>query len=364
MDELFDVLALPGVRQPRAVNLEGEDIHCVVKLPGHPTFTTIRPKAPSGNPHQAKAPPIFGVPLGAPPPQAVRYQRVFQFTPQTITPYLDLTCPSLAHANGRLARMTGELLAVSAMAEGAMVGLAIAELQAGGQATLQSLMVQPNHRNKGIATRMLAQLQRFLAEQGACRLAARYRNNTAMTITLAPLLQRLGWSAPRTDFVLLKGNANKLSSTGWNTRFALAAPYAVFPWVQATAQDLSMAQQLGAPPELCPPTSPDDGTDHLISLGLRHSGSLVGWLIAHRLNAQTVRYSSLYVAPSHRAQARGLALLAEGFCRQQQAGIPHAKAAVAANNALFLRVVRRHLHPYLDGLGQSRYSSVALAAAE
>ena len=194
IDGLFDVVALPGVREPRALGLQGEDIHCLVKLPGVEHLTTIRPKAPSGNPHQAKPPPVFGLPVATPDKAAVRYQRVFQLTPDTLAPYASLTFPSLAPGSERLQHIGGELLGVSAMLEGTMVGLAVAERDVDGNASLLSLMVQPHLCRQGIGTRMLAHLQGFLAEVGVRELAVQYTANTKLANSFEQLLKRLHWS--------------------------------------------------------------------------------------------------------------------------------------------------------------------------
>jgi uncharacterized protein (TIGR03032 family) len=215
IDELFDVVALPGARQPRALGLQGEDIHCLVKLPNQVGLTAIRPKAPSGNPHQAKPPPVFGLPVAdaslqnpmqtpahsatptapqASTPTPIRYQQVFQLTPQTLAPYAGLTSPSLAPGSAGLAQVTGELLAVSAMASGTMVALAVAERQSDGMARLISLMVQPHLQRQGIATRMVTSLQRFLAQEGVREVAVHYSASAELALTLAPLLRRLKWT--------------------------------------------------------------------------------------------------------------------------------------------------------------------------
>ena len=372
IDELFDVVVLPGAQQPRALGLQTEDIHCLVKLPGRKHLTTIRPKAPSGNPHQAKPPPVFGLPVaqGAVPdnvpPQVaaelpVRYQQVFQLTPQTLAPYAGMTFPSLAPGSPGLARVTGELLAVSAMCDGTMVGMAVAERHDDGSAGLVSLMVQPEMRLRGIATRMVAYLQKFLTQEGVRELRVRFHASAATTASFEPLLRRLAWSAPQTDFVLIQSSAELLCTTGWNTRFPLAAPYTLFPWLQATPDDLAAAAALGAPVLLLPPASMQ-GVEGAVSLGLRCRGTLVGWLIAHRVDAYTVRYSSLYVAPSHRARGQALALIAEGVGCQRLAGIPRAKAAIAPDSTAFLRLQQRHLHSFLQGMGQSRSSAIRLTA--
>ena len=238
-----------------------------------------------------------------------------------------------------------------------MVGLAIAERAANGNASarLSSLMVEPGHRRQGIATRMLVNLQRFLTEQGVEDLDVRYTGGADAATTFEPLLQRLGWAPPQTQFVLLQSSAERLAGMDWHTRYPLKTPYELFPWMEATAADMASARASGASAELLPPATAA-GLEPSVSLGLRHRGALVGWLIAHRVDATTVRYSSLYVAPAHRWRGQGLALIAEGLQRQQQAGIPRAKAAIQVGNDAFMRVFQRHLQPYLLSVGDARAS--------
>lgn len=375
IDELFDVVVLPGARQPQALGLQAEDIHCLVKLPGQAQLVTVRPKAPSGNPHQAPAPALFGLPEPAsaadvarmeqreqqspaqPTHTPVRYQQVFQLTPQTLAPYASLTFPTLASGSPRLAALTGELLGVSAMAHGTMVGLAIAERMPDGQAQLCSLLVEPGFRRRGIAAHLMVYLQRFVAEQGVQTLSVNYIASADLQSRFEPLLAKLGWPAPQTDYVLMQSQAEKLAATGWATRYALSPAYSLFPWTQATQADMAIACTLGAPAALLPPPPSmpvPQGLEPAISLGLRHQGVLVGWLIAHRVAADTVRYASVFVAPAHRLRGQGLALLAEGFNRQHSAGIAHAKGAIAAGHSEFLRLFKRHLQRYLTAASAAK----------
>ena len=41
--------------------------------------------------------------------------------------------------------------------------------------------------------------------------------------------------------------------------------------------------------------------------GVTHPGAPLGWVLAHRTEADNVRYFSLFVAPGHRSRARGMA---------------------------------------------------------
>ena len=82
----------------------------------------------------------------------------------------------------------------------------------------------------------------------------------------------------------------------------------------------------------------------------------MGWLLALRTGATSVRYSSLFVAPAHRGRARALALLTEGFRRQHAAAIPTARAAIDRRNSAMLRLFKRHLSAHLSSIGRSLIS--------
>ena len=70
-----------------------------------------------------------------------------------------MTFPSLQQRWQRQPQR-GEVIGVSASVLGDMVGFVIAELLPDFKAEIISLFVDPNHRQKGVATRMLAFLER------------------------------------------------------------------------------------------------------------------------------------------------------------------------------------------------------------
>ncbi len=382
IDELFDVVALPGVRRPRALGLQGEEIECLVRVPERAEQLRVRPLAPSGNPHRGPALPTFGLPEptplipspeaatlqaeAVPDPAAVtgpiRYQRVFHLSPANLAPYAALTYPSLAPGSAALGRISGELLGLSAMADGAMVAFAIAERRPEGGALLLSLMVAPAWRCRGIGSGLVARLMAFLAAEGVAPLRVRYRATPQVAAGFEPLLRRLGWSTPRTEFVLIEGRSPRLAAVGWADRHPIASPYALLPWGELSPDQLQVAAGLPAPAELRLPPPGQAQPDPVLSLALLQAGAPVGWLLLHRTGADAVRYSSLYVEPGHRGRARALALLHEGFRRQHAAGIGTARAAIDSRNGAMLRLLRRHLGAHLEAIGESRASSSPLPA--
>jgi uncharacterized protein (TIGR03032 family) len=375
IDELFDVVALPGVRQPLALGLQDEDIHCLVRLPDPLGQVRVRPLAPSGNPHQGPALTPFGLPaispvapgagqadggLAVPDPTVaagpIRYQKVLLLTPATLAPYAALTYPSLAPGRAALERISGELLGLCAMADGAMVALALAERRSEGGAGLVSLMVAPSWRRRGIGTGLLLRLQRFLASEGIVPLEVRYLATTLTSAAFEPILARLGWQAPRIEQLLLKGHSSRLVAVGWADRHPLLMPYSLVAWGLLSDRQRGVAADLGVQ-VLGPGPDPEElQPDPQLSLALLHQGEPVGWLLVQRTGPDSVRYASLFVAPAHRGRARALALLHEGFRRQHAAAIPLARAALAPGQDAMERLLLRHLGVHLQAIGQLRGS--------
>jgi GNAT superfamily N-acetyltransferase len=195
----------------------------------------------------------------------------------------------------------------------------------------------------------------FLAKENIAPLTLRYIASPEISTCFEPILSRLGWSPPRTDFVLLEGSSEQLAAIDWADRFAITAPYRLLPWQSLTGEQRDQAAALEAPSDLKPPADPQS-LEPTISLALLHHDNPVGWLLAQRTGATSVRYSSLYVAPSHRGRARALALLAEGFRRQHSAAILTARAAIDHRNTAMVRLLKRHLGAHLSSIGRSRFS--------
>ena len=353
IDELFDVAVLEGVRQPKALGLMDEEVNSLVRLPQQGRLVRIKPSQPSGKPHQGHPAPRMGLPQAS---ESISFQRVYQLTAATLAPYAALTYPSLAPGSAALQTLRGELLGVSAMTHGAMVGLVVAERTSASAAGVISLMVEPSWRRRGIGTRLLQLLMAFLAEEGMPALTIRYQAPCDLPAPLDRILMRLGWSAPQQQFLLLEGQAEQLAALPWAERCPLPDRYRLVDWQPSFA---AAAEQLEVPPEL-QATVRSRSFEPGLSLALLCQEDLVGWLIVERTSETSLRYSSLYVASGHRARGQAICILAEGFRRQAAAGIPRARAAVAPESQAMLRLVQRHLGQQLSQMSAARWSRIDL----
>lgn len=205
VEELFDVVVLPGVRQPQALGLQGDAIERLVTFPGSGGIVITKPtvKRLSAG---AKAP-VAGLPrVGAKEQEgkeelttnlsamshAPKYQRVYHLNPTNALNYDALTFPSLQQRWLTQAQR-GELLGISASVMGEIVGMIIAERLSEQTAELISLLVVPSYRQQGVGTRLVYYLERELARQGCQRMQAIYQTSDLTNLALEALLRKSNW---------------------------------------------------------------------------------------------------------------------------------------------------------------------------
>lgn len=163
VDELFDVVVLPGVVRPAALGFQDDGIERLIRFPGGGGLLATKPTL--RRPGVGAAPQAPGLPraaaLQASAFASVKYQHVYHLSAANLAGYEAMTYPSL-QARWRVQAARGELLGVSASVDGAMVALAVAEQTDGADGaplrTLLSLLVLPPYRHQGIATALLKHL--------------------------------------------------------------------------------------------------------------------------------------------------------------------------------------------------------------
>ncbi|MDM7937534.1 MAG: TIGR03032 family protein [Cyanobium sp. CZS 48M] len=187
VEELFDVVVLPGVRQPQVIGFQSEDIERLVSFPCSGGVVVTKPTVARpghsrelpvpGLPRQlwdpgAASEPQPGQPPAAAPPEAtpaLKYQRVFHLTPEGLRSYEPFTFPSL-QARWASQPQRGELVGTSASLQGEMVAFAIAECLPSRRAELISLFVAPEHRRRGVGGRLVSLLEQTVRQEGCTAL--------------------------------------------------------------------------------------------------------------------------------------------------------------------------------------------------
>ena len=382
--EIFDVVALPGVRQPGILGLEADQADRWITFPGsglvairptvkltqdlrtdslcrgstaHQTLDTeFEPKiCVSPATAQITPEPVRDLHSPGTPTQdiaQIRFQKVFHLNAENSLEYDALTFPSLKK-RWQTYRQRGELLGISASLTEAIVGLAIAEMLPDGSAELLSLFVAPPHRSRGIGTRLVGYLLKELKHQGCREMRLSYRV-TATSPALERILARLGCQEPQVDFLLGRAVAAEFIKAPWLQKIVLPPSCQIFPWIELTAAEAAGIQQLGGYPNSAAPFSSDPRLSPTTSLGLRYGDLIVGWLVTHRVAADTLRYSHWWTVEPYRSRAWSVPLLAAALERQIAEGIPYYTFAVSAEQAPMVRFFRRRMEPYLSYASESK----------
>lgn len=222
---------------------------------------------------------------------------------------------------------------------------------------LTSLLVAEAHRGRGLGSRALAEVEGLARAEGVQRLEV-FLDAASPALPIATrMLERRGFARPIPGMVLCRAGASvmaapwmSISPPPGDTLVALAS---------VGAGPIARARSRGdVPPALDP--APPHPYEPLNSLALLRDGELVAWLVTHRLDARTIRYSRLFVLPERRAQPRGVALVAEGIRRQVEGGVLHGSFVVASENAAMIRFVRRRMTPWLDAITETIFAAKPL----
>ncbi|MDZ8023153.1 MAG: TIGR03032 family protein [Nostoc sp. DedQUE11] len=251
VEELFDVVVLPGVRQPQALGFQSEQIERLVTFPGSGGIVTTKPtaKRPSAG---AKAP-VAGLPrearsqvdkneLTTSMPHTPKYQRVYHLTASSLADYDTFTFPSLQQRWQKIPQR-GELVGISASVAGEMVAFAIAEMLPEQTAELISLFVAPAYRQQGIATKLLQYLDKALVAEGCEQIRVVYQPTALTEIALEPLLAKLTWQMPTPEADGSK-RSHKLLTASARAHFEQGKQWAKQSNLQAAVASFSEAIRL------------------------------------------------------------------------------------------------------------------------
>jgi GNAT superfamily N-acetyltransferase len=219
-----------------------------------------------------------------------------------------------------------------ARVEGEPVALALGELPLAREADpdrapeVLSLFARPEHRNHGLATALLERLEAYVGARGFPELKAVYMGGRPGNAALERVLAKRAWSAPAVRTVTLRFTPQGARNCPWYGRARLSAEYAIFPWTALTADERAeirrtQEEKTWIPPGLEPWRHDAHGFDPVSSLGLRHKGRVVGWVINHRVSPTTVRFTCSFMRKDLGRRGRIMPLYTEALARLEAAGV-------------------------------------------
>ena len=233
-------------------------------------------------------------------------------------------------------------------------------------ARLLSVSVVPAWRRRGVAMRLMRSLEEELIQRGCTKLTTGYTTRMPAWQPLEKLLATCRWPASEATLLLSMAQIANVMKAPW-----LAAPrevppgFELFEWSQLTADERARLQREvdgGEIPGGLSPFGDDEFIEPAISVGVRHKGEVVAWMIVIRSPwvPDALCYRSQYVRPQLRAaQALGPLTLAEAICRHAVSPI-EATRPVAAFGMSFKKATkqvnffRKRLAPFCFSTYESR----------
>lgn len=262
-------------------------------------------------------------------------------------------------------------LALVARRGGRELGMALLALPAGpagGPARLLSVFVDGGERRRGLGGRLIDAAQEAAAAQGAAALETVYTTGKPAIPHFERLLAARGWSSPRGRTLSVRVKPAAAYAAGLLDPRRLAhqvrglqiAPWSEIPQSEKDALRESHAagNESWIAPYLAPWRFDRHGYDPS-SVGARSEGKIVGWVITHRISADTVRLTCSFMHPELSPQGKILPLY-DATLRQLLPRSRWCSFVTPFDYPPMIAFIRRRLVPIADFVGETRESRLAL----
>ena len=250
----------------------------------------------------------------------------------------------------------GDLVAVGATLYNWPVGLGLARLNHPTQSELLSIMVLPAYRGKGIASQLLASLEKALSGRGIVEVNGVFPDRAPTLVALERVLAKNGWSLPQSFLRVYRGQVPYPPDYPWMPG-ALEPPegFEIFPWADLSQPELAEIKERLATDTryrgVFVGTLKED-FEPRTSLGLRCEGVVVGWCFTRLVpENRLLYYEGYFVRPDLRRFSRislGQSLISNVIYRHWdlREEIPNFGFSVELENRHMLRFSARYFEPF------------------
>lgn len=240
-------------------------------------------------------------------------------------------------------------------------------------ARLLSVSVAPAWRRRGVATRLMRSLEEAVIQRGATSLSTGYTTRMPAWQPLEKLLAACRWPAPEATLLISKAQIANVMKAQWLAAPREAPPgFELFEWSQLDAEERARLQREVDDREIPGGLSPlgdEEFIEPTISVGVRHDGEVVAWMIVIRSPwvPDALCYRSLYVRPRLRASlALGPLMSAEALCRHAASPIKEARPLLVfgmsfKRSTKMINFFRKRLASYCFSTYESRAAMKVLA---
>ncbi len=280
---------------------------------------------------------------------------IFQLQEHHIASYEDMTfteCRPTLHRLGR----DEAVVAFGAALFGQPIGLILAERRWNGDMEIMTVFVKSKYRGIGAGTALLGALQQWSEAAGCASVNIGFIHDHPDSSAFARIAEKNGWNEPVTEMYIYKIDMDEHLAHDPDmdppvfTTYKLHAGLRPFYWRDLTEEEKAYIRSGKNVwyPDFLDPFQQEHIVELSNSLGLRNEdGEIIGWVITHRIEANTVLYKSMYMKPEYRKYGYGPTLMAEAVNIQMyETDIGCIMFSVNVFNLPMKKVIDRFLKSY------------------
>jgi GNAT superfamily N-acetyltransferase len=252
------------------------------------------------------------------------------------------------------------LIAMGAFLHDVPVGLVLARLEEEArQAELLSLFVNEARRGEGIGTMLLSRCEGELCRRGMGSVYMTYSIGLKSVAALEKALHKADWAQPIQKMVVGRFERERIQEMRWIQRDILPESWIISEWKALSDNDREFIRSCADKPNwydsrLANPFSDPEILEPLNSLVLRYDEKIVGWIVTHRIDLDTIRYTHLFAKRDLQSFGVLIPLFAEALRLHQAFGPPRGIFTVRQNNASLIAFLYRYIAPHLTSLTETR----------
>lgn len=250
--------------------------------------------------------------------------------------------------------------------EETLVILLVAMRVADGLWEILSVFTCKAHRAQGYATQVVAFFCEHLQSLGGKHCTLKYMTHKENTPALEHLLDAVGFEPAEPRQFVIRGELSRMQKAPWTRLFRDGLPegFSIKYWrdlsfKEREALQSAITHETWVPKDLNPFDFEPDYAPAL-SLALMFEGEVVGWSITHLLDAQTLRYTNLYIKASLQLRGQFIALVNHTMALMAHEGLRYGSWAVCVAYEKTIAFYKKHLIPYCVWSGYSVSRSIAL----
>ena len=229
-------------------------------------------------------------------------------------------------------RLGNNSLAVGALGKEGPMGLALFDnTKKNGSAELLSLLVAAPYRGKGVGAQLLRYGESILAESGFKNLHTVWSETVPGARPFAGILKKHNWSEPEKRLLMFRGDisgelgqAVQAQCPRYRTPDCLPRRFSLGLWSDMTPQErtfiLSCQDKRDWYEKRSNPFREESALVPKLSLLLKKEGQIAGWLTVHRISAQSLRITDVFIRADLKSAGTATVMLLHALWLQIEHG--------------------------------------------